>query len=113
MAVFLRDTPIKRKLMLVIMVTSSFALLLMGSAIITYEFVTFRRTLAVNMGVLAQLVASNSTAALAFQVPKSAQVVLCALSAERQITAAAIYDQKGNLFARFPKVTSHDFPARP
>ena len=113
MAVFLRDTPIKRKLMLVIMVTSSFALLLMGSAIITYEFVTFRRTLAVNMGVLAQLVASNSTAALAFQDPKSAQEVLCALSAERQITAAAIYDQKGNLFARFPKVTSHDFPARP
>ena len=112
MAVFLRDTPIQRKLMLVIMVTSSFALLLMGSAVITYEFVTFRRTLAVNMGVLAQLVASNSTAALAFQDPKSAQEVLCALSAERQITAAAIYDQKGNLFARFPKVTSHDFPAR-
>ena len=37
MAVFLRDTPIKRKLMLVILLTNGFALLLMGSALITYE----------------------------------------------------------------------------
>jgi hypothetical protein len=36
MAVFLRDTPIKRKLMLVILLTSGFALFLLGSALITY-----------------------------------------------------------------------------
>src|SRR5450631_3481492 len=114
MAVFLRDTPIKRKLMLVILLTSSFALLLMGSAVITYELVTFRRSLAVNMGVLAQIVASNSTAALAFQDPRSAQEILGALSAERQITAAAIYDQNGNMFARFPtSVPPANFPSRP
>jgi PAS domain S-box-containing protein len=114
MAVFLRDTPIKRKLMLVILLTSSFALLLVGSAVITYELVTFRRSLAVNIGVLAQIVGSNSTAALAFQDPKSAQEVLGALSAERQITAAAIYDQNGNIFARFPpKDPPTSFPSRP
>ena len=114
MAVFLRDTPIKRKLMLVILLTSSFALLLMGSAVITYELVTFRRSLAVNMGVLAQIVASNSTAALAFQDPKSAQEILGALSAERQITAAAIYDQNGHIFARFPtRVSPANFPSHP
>jgi len=114
MAVFLRDTPIKRKLMVVILLTSSFALFLMGSAVITYELVTFRRALAVNMGVLAQIVGSNSTAALAFQDPKSAQEILGALSAERQITAAAIYDQNGNIFARFPTAAPRTtFPARP
>ena len=114
MAVFLRDTPIKRKLMLVILLTSSFALLLMGSAVITYELVTFRRSLVVNMGVLGQIVASNSTAALAFQDPKSAQEILGALSAERQITAAAIYDQNGNIFARFPtNVPPASFPSQP
>ncbi len=114
MAVFLRDTPIKRKLMLVILLTSSFALFLMGSAVITYELVTFRRSLAVNMGVLAQIVGSNSTAALAFQDPKSAQEILGALSAEHQITAAAIYDQNGNVFARFPDTAPRtSFPARP
>ncbi|HEY2615098.1 MAG TPA: CHASE sensor domain-containing protein, partial [Chthoniobacterales bacterium] len=114
MSVFLRDTPIKRKLMLVILLTSSFALFLMGSALITYELVTFRRSLAVNMGVLAQIVGSNSTAALAFQDPKNAEEILGALSAEHQITAAAIYDQDGKIFARFPMTASPaDFPARP
>ena len=100
--------------MLVILLTSSFALFLMGSAVITYEFVTFRRALTVNMGVLSQIIGSNSTAALAFRDPKSAKEILGALSAERQVTAAAIYDEKGNMFARFPTTTpvSH-FPSQP
>ncbi|MCA1659831.1 MAG: hypothetical protein LC642_04720, partial [Verrucomicrobiaceae bacterium] len=78
----LRDIPIKRKLMLVILLTSSFALLLMGSALITYELVTFRRTLAVNLGVLAQIIGSNSTAAIAFDDQKNAHEILSALGAE-------------------------------
>lgn len=110
----LRDIPIKRKLTLVMLLTSSVALLLMGSAVITYELVTFRRALAVNIGVLAQIIASNSTAAVAFQDPKSAREILAALAAEHQITAAAIYDDRGRLFASFPEnIASTDFPERP
>ncbi|MFL6515646.1 MAG: ATP-binding protein [Chthoniobacterales bacterium] len=99
----LRNTPIKRKLTLLILLTTSFALVFMGSALIAYEVITFRRTLAANMTVLAQIVGSNTTAALAFEDPKNAQEVLSALSAERQITAAAIYDDAGKIFARFPQ----------
>src|SRR5581483_9996205 len=99
---FLRDTPIRRKLTVIILLTSAFALFLMGSALITYEFVTFRRSLAVNINVLGEIIGSNSTAALAFQDAKSANEILGALSAEKQITAAAIYDDKGVMFARFP-----------
>jgi PAS domain S-box-containing protein len=114
MRIHLRDLPIKRKLMLVILLTSSFALLLMGSALITYELVTFRRTLAADMGVLANIVGSNSTAALAFQDRKNAQEILAALSAEAQITAAAIYDETGTIFARFPAdIPLQDLPAKP
>lgn len=110
----LRDTPIQRKLTFVILLTASFALLLMGSALITYEMVTFRRTLATNMGVLAQIVGSNSTAALAFSDQKNAQEILSALAAERQITAAAIYDNNGALFASFPQnVERARFPLQP
>src|ERR1700731_944659 len=98
----LRDTPIKRKLTLLILLTTSFALIFMGSALITYEVVTFRRTLAANMSVLAQIVGSNTTAALAFEDPKNAKEILGALSAEHQISAAAIYDQDGRIFAKFP-----------
>jgi PAS domain S-box-containing protein len=114
MALRLRDTPIKRKLMLVILLTSSLALLLMGSALITYELITFRRSMTVNMGVLGQIIGSNSTAALAFQDQKNAQEILSALSAEHQITAAAIYDEKGEIFARFPNIVpTLEFPTRP
>jgi signal transduction histidine kinase/CheY-like chemotaxis protein len=102
MATFLRDTPIKRKLMLVILLASGFALFLMGSVLITYEVITFRKSLAVNMGVLAEIIGSNSTASLAFRDAKSAKEILSALSAEHQITSAAIYDDQNEIFAHFP-----------
>ncbi|HJT82146.1 MAG TPA: CHASE sensor domain-containing protein, partial [Chthoniobacterales bacterium] len=112
--VSLRNTPIKRKLTLLILLTTSFALIFMGSALIAYEVVTFRRTLVANMGVLAQIVGSNTTAALAFEDPKNANEILSALSAEQQITAAAIYDDNGKIFARFPETASDtDIPVRP
>lgn len=114
MSFSLRDIPIKRKLMLFILLTSSFALLLMGSALITYEFVSFRRALPLNLGVLAQIVGSNSTAALAFDDQKNAQEILGALAAEHQITSAAIYDQNGRIFVSFPSdVPRSEFPAQP
>lgn len=111
---FLRDTPIKRKVTLVILLTSAVALFLLGSALITYEFITFRRGLAVNISVLGQIIGSNSTAALAFQDAKSANEILGALSAEHQVTAAALYDDKGQIFARFPAdAPMTNFPAKP
>ncbi len=110
----LRNKPIQQKLTLVILLTSSFALLLMGTALITYEVVTFRRSLTVNLSVLAQIIGSNSTAALAFEDQKNAREILSALTAERQVSAAAIYDQRGQIFASFPENRDRaEFPARP
>src|ERR1700737_2153431 len=110
----LRDLPIKRKLMVVILLTSSFALLLMGSALILYERVTFRHALAANMNVLAQIIGSNSTAALAFDDAKNAREILGALLAENQVRAAALYDRNGKIFASFPEnVPPDQFPKTP
>src|SRR5438477_2194468 len=110
----LRNTPIKRKLSLLILLTTSFALIFMGTALISYEVVTFRRTLAANMNVLAQIVGSNTTAALAFEDRRSAKEILGALSAEHQITAAAIYDDAGKIFAKFPDTdAATTIPATP
>src|SRR5437764_8351250 len=114
MALSLRDVPIKRKLMLVILLTSGFAILLMGSALITYEIGTFRRTLTNNIEVLAQIIGSNSTAALAFDDRENANEILRALAAENQITVAAIYDRTGRLFAKFPEsITPEQLPPEP
>ena len=110
----LQNLPIKRKLMLVILLTSSVALFLMGSALIAYERITFQRALEVNIGVLARIIASNSTAALAFDDRQNAGEILSALAAEHQITAAAIYDQHGRIFAHFPdSLALAEFPEPP
>jgi len=114
MRISLRDLPIKRKLMVVILLTSSFALLLMGSGLVIYERGTFRHALAVNMSVLAQIIGSNSTAALAFDDAQNAREILGALLAENQVRAAAIYDHNGRIFARFPdNVPLDQIPAKP
>lgn len=100
--------------MLVILVTSGFAILLMGSALITYELMTFRRALTVNISVLAQIIGSNSTAALAFDDRENAREILGALAAENQITAAAIYDRNGRMFASFPEgIAPSQLPSKP
>ncbi len=114
MAFALRNIPIKRKLMVVILLTSGFAILLMGSALITYELVTFRSALTNNIEVLAQIIGSNSTAALAFDDRQNANEILRAVAAENQITAAAIYDRNGRLFASFPEsITPAQLPPAP
>jgi signal transduction histidine kinase/ActR/RegA family two-component response regulator len=114
MAFSLRNVPIKRKLMVVILLTSGFAILLMGSALITYELVTFRSALTNNIEVLAQIIGSNSTAALAFDDRQNANEILRALAAENQITAAAIYDRNGRVFASFPEwITPTQLPQVP
>jgi PAS domain S-box-containing protein len=110
----LRNVPIKRKLMLVILLTSGFAILVMGSALIGYELGTFRRSLTGNIEVLAQIIGSNSTGALAFDDRENANEILRALAAENQITAAAIYDRNGQLFARFPEaIPATQLPSSP
>jgi signal transduction histidine kinase/ActR/RegA family two-component response regulator len=114
MAFALRNIPIKRKLMVVILLTSGFAILLMGSALITYELVTFRSALTNNIEVLAQIIGSNSTAALAFDDRQNANEILRALAAENQITTGAIYDRNGRLFASFPEsITPAQLPSVP
>src|ERR1700730_17488056 len=114
MAFSLRNVPIKRKLMLVILMTSGFAILLMGTALITYELVTFRSALTNNIEVLAQIIGAKRTATLAFDDRENAKELLRALAAENQITAAAIYDRNGRLFASFPEsITPTQLPPVP
>ncbi len=97
-----RDTPIQRKLMLVILLTSVVVMLLMRGAFITYEFVRFRETTLRQLSTLGEITATNSTAALAFDNPSDAKEILSALKAERHIAAAALYKADGSLFARYP-----------
>src|SRR5712671_5454005 len=99
-----RNQPIKRKLMAVILLTSGVVLLLACGTFLGVEVLTFRQTMVRNLSTLAQVIAANSTAALAFDNPHDAKEVLSALAAERHIVAAGLYNNSGTLFAKYPDI---------
>jgi PAS domain S-box-containing protein len=110
----LRNIPIQRKLMTVILLISGAVLLLTCSAYFAYEFITFRQTTVRQLSTLGEIIAANSTAALAFDDPNDAAEILSALKADRHIIAAGIYDSRGKLFSHYPADLSiKTFPVAP
>src|SRR6266849_3589567 len=110
----LKDTPIRRKLMTMILLTSGVVLLLTCASFFAYEFVTFRQTTIRHLSSLGEIIAANSTAALAFENQEDAKEILAALKAERHIVAASLYDKNGKLFSKFPAdLPAGAFPAAP
>jgi len=97
-----RDIPIQTKLMRIIFLISGIMLLVTCSSFFAYEFYTFRQTTIQKLSTLGEIIATNSTAALAFQDQESAQEILTALKAEPHIVAACLYDKDGQLFSYYP-----------
>jgi PAS domain S-box-containing protein len=109
-----RDLPIKRKVMSVIMLTSVTVVVLSVAAFMVYELLIFRQAIARNLAVTAAITADNSTAALAFRIQRDASETLAALRAEPHIEAAALYDDQGKLFVRYPeRLPTNAFPQTP
>lgn len=97
----LLDIPIRWKLTLVIMLTSGIALLLACAAVLTHELVSFKQTMTNDLSTLAEVIGSNSCAAIIFGDSKAANETLTALSAEEHVTAACIYDKTGTVVAQY------------
>src|SRR5262245_38762346 len=100
---FLRDVSLKRKLMVIIMLTSSVALLLACAAFVANERAEFRRDMVDDLAVKAELFAEQSTAALSFKDPKAATEILHKLAAQKHILAACIYKSDGSVFAKYQR----------
>ena len=109
-----RPAPIQQQLMQIILGTSMVVLLLTCTAFVAYEVVTFRRSAVRQLAVLGDVIATNSTAALAFDNADDAREILAALRAEKHIAAACLYDKEGRLFTRYPSDAADTvFPAAP
>ena len=80
-----RDHSISRRLTLMNMAVSGTALLLACAAFFAYDLYTFRETLENNRSIQAQIIGANTTSALAFDEPKSAEVTLSALSVKHRL----------------------------
>jgi PAS domain S-box-containing protein len=110
----MQTTSIKRKLMAAIMIPSTVVLVLACTVFMTYEFVTIRRNSPRALAIRAEMIAANSSGALAFQNVADATEVLSALKADTRTVAACLYDQNGRIFAKYPANASTDiFPTRP
>src|ERR1700730_16440262 len=109
-----RTSPIRRTLMRMIFISSGAVLAVTTTAFCGSEFLTFRQTSVQQLQILSQAIASNSTAALAFDNADEASVVLGAFKADPHIVAAALYDAQGKAFATYPHgLAAARFPARP
>jgi PAS domain S-box-containing protein len=103
-----RHMPIRRKLVVIIMVTTAVALLVAGAGIVILDSILFEGYLQRDLSALARIIGDNSTAALAFDDPRSAGETLAALRARPHLAAACIYRADGTTLTRY--LRSKDLP---
>ncbi len=107
----LRNLSIKRKLTIIVMAASSVALLIACTAFGLYDKITFQQSMAEDLEIQAEIIATNSTAALTFGDGKAIEEMLAALKAKRSIVAACVYNKNGQPFARYLRKGSADLSA--
>jgi signal transduction histidine kinase/ActR/RegA family two-component response regulator/HAMP domain-containing protein len=98
---WLRDLPIRRKLTLVILLTCTAVLLIACTALAAYELYDYRRNMARDTTVLADILAKNTRAAVAFQDETAAGETLQALQSEPHVVAAVLFARDGARFAEY------------
>jgi methyl-accepting chemotaxis protein len=114
MRFLLRDLPIRRKLVVILMIATGGALLLAGAGLLTLDYFRFRREMVTDLETLAEIVAQNSTAPLSFHDPVAVEETLAALSAKPSVLGASVYDEREIPFARWAREGGDpDFPPRP
>ena len=113
MRAWLYGSTIKRKLMLIIMLTCSVALLLACAAILVFEHAGTKQILKHNTQVMANVIGANSSAALSFKDQNAAKETLSALRAEPYVLSACLYTHSGQVFATYYREGSRKMPPPP
>jgi hypothetical protein len=98
---FLRGATVASKLKIIIMATTCAALLVACGAAAFYDIVSLRNSIASNLKILAELIASNSAITLTFTDDDRAAEILRSLKAQPNVTRAAIFTKEGKVFARY------------
>jgi diguanylate cyclase (GGDEF)-like protein len=109
----LRDLSIDKKLTLIILLTSSIALLSAAAGFVVYELDAVRDGAAAELAALAGVIGANAAAAVDFEQPGSAEDILATLGSERQIVAACIYGRDDRIFAGFLRSDRESCPEGP
>ena len=97
----LKDLSIKRKLMLITMLTSGVAVVLSSAGFLIYDLISFRQSLSQDLMTQAEIIGYNSAAAMAFKDESAATVTLSALQAKDDIVSAELFTRDGKIFAKY------------
>jgi signal transduction histidine kinase/DNA-binding NarL/FixJ family response regulator len=97
----LQNLSIRRKLILITMLTSSMALLLSSASFLIYDLLSFRHLLTQDLTTQAEIIGYNSAAAMAFKDEPAATATLSALKVKGDIVAAVLYSPDGKMFAEY------------
>ncbi|HEX4807476.1 MAG TPA: ATP-binding protein [Bryobacteraceae bacterium] len=95
--------PIRQKLVLIGMATTTVALILAGIGIIFADFLLFRGYLRNDLSALTRIIADNTTAALSFDDPAVASEALASLHARTHVVTACVFQVSGKLFAKYTR----------
>ena len=96
-----RDLTIRRKLALLILTATVFAVVLACVGFAIYERQRFHTDIADELATLADTLGANTAASLAFNDPKTAREMLAALRTEHHVLGACLYDIHGQIFAEY------------
>ena len=83
MSLFPRNIPIRRKLTLVVLVSSTAALLVASTALFAFQIYTFRQNFMRDLASLGQIISANSTAAITFGDSDAAHEILTGLKVKQ------------------------------
>jgi PAS domain S-box-containing protein len=109
-----QDSSIQNKIMSAILFTCTVVLLLMSVAYFLFEYVSYKKTIKDNLSTLGAIIASNSSAALAFDSQADAREILGALRGNPHVVSACLYDEQGRLFVTYPPaILPRQLPAKP
>ncbi len=96
-----RDLSIKRKLTMIIMLTSGIALVFASGALMYSNIKTSEKILRNDLSSLASVIGANSVGAIVFDDQQTAEQNLAGLHAKPDVALACIYDRNGKIFATY------------
>lgn len=100
---FLRNLPVRSKLMIIMMITSTVSLVLACAAFAVTDYLSMKKQAGDELITLADVVAANSGAAILFGDAKSAQETLSFIRNQPYVMSAAIYDGNQDPLAQYAR----------
>ncbi len=104
------DQPIRIKLTIIVFIVSLLAVSVLAGFFLIDKITSFRRNMADNLTTLGEMIGINSSASLIFDVPQSADELLSALKAKKEILYAGILRSDGTIFATYRKPSAPLIP---